>query len=83
MKTTYEAIHCDDAWKRRLPGAEDPGSWSSWWELWRCEDGQPVECVGTDSGEPEDKILVRDFRWVAQELNRLAAKLDAAGVLCS
>lgn len=34
-------------------------------------------CVGTDGGEPEDQTFVRDWRWVAVELNRLARETAA------
>lgn len=38
---------------------------------WVVVDTSDGRVVGHDSAEPEDKLLVRDFRWVVDELNRL------------
>lgn len=38
------------------------------WELF---DTVEQRVVGTDGGEPEDQLLVRDWSWVAVELNKL------------
>lgn len=32
--------------------------------LWRCRDGEPVELIGVDGGEPEDQTFGRDWCWV-------------------
>ncbi len=75
----YVIVDDEDAFERKLPGAEKPSEWHSRWGLWRCNaEGQPVETVGHDGGEPEDQLLVRDWSWVAEELNRVAAERDAA-----
>lgn len=34
----------------------------------RCEDGEPVEEIGSDGGEPEDNSFLRDWKWVAPAL---------------
>lgn len=74
MSDRYAVVFSHDAWKRQLPGAEEPRGFDSWWAIWECDDaGNPVREVGSDAGEPEDKILVRDFKWVLEELNRAAA----------
>jgi hypothetical protein len=36
--------------------------------LYRCENGEPVEEIGTDGGEPEDNSFARDWSWVAPAL---------------
>lgn len=42
-------------------------------------DGEkPVRLVDWDGGEPEDQILTRDWRWVAEEMNKLASEVRAA-----
>jgi len=35
-------------------------------------DGKQVRVVGSDGGSPEDQTLVRDWAWVAREMNELA-----------
>ena len=32
--------------------------------------------VGRDGGEPEDQLLVRDWKWVPEVLNKLAVELE-------
>lgn len=74
MEVTYEIIAMDEAKKRGLE--YDEFEWTRdedlgyWWGVWRCEDGVPIECVGTDGGEPEDQILIRDWRWVPHALKQ-------------
>jgi len=36
-------------------------------------DGIPFRIIGTDGGEQEDQCLLRDWAWVADALNELAA----------
>jgi len=36
---------------------------------------KPVRVVGSDGGEPEDQLLVRDWSWVWVEMNKLAAQI--------
>lgn len=40
-------------------------------ECWACIDRTTGVAVGNDGGEPEDQLLVRDWYWVVQALNRL------------
>lgn len=51
-----------------------PDAWSDehhyGWGLWLVEDGKPVRLLGDDTGEPEDQCLVRNWSWVAVELER-------------
>ena len=37
--------------------------------LVRTENNEIIEIIGTDGGEPEDQLLVRDWKWVAPALN--------------
>ena len=39
----------------------------------RVVDRETGEEVGRDGGEPEDQLLVRDWRWVPEALNKAAA----------
>ena len=41
-------------------------------------DTETGEEVGTDGGEPEDQLLVRDWKWVPELLNKLDDELKAA-----
>jgi len=36
------------------------------------DENKPLRILGEDGGEPEDQKLVRDWKWVADELNKLA-----------
>lgn len=38
------------------------------WSIYRFVDGTPVEYIGSDGGEPEDQLLVRDLSWIAGAL---------------
>ncbi len=49
-----------------------------WYEVWDTATTPPT-FIGDDIGEPEDRNLVRDFSWVAYELNRVAKEAYAAG----
>ena len=46
------------------------------WFLVEIVDGVIIRIVGSDGGEPEDQLLVRDWSWVADEMNKLANELD-------
>lgn len=80
MTTTYEVIAMPAALGMGAPGIEwiaespHPSDWDYDKGIWRCEDGVPVELIGTDGGEPEDQTLGRDWKWVAPAL-RAAYKL--------
>lgn len=39
-------------------------------------DTQTNTIVGNDGGEPEDQLLLRDWRWVVVLLNELARELE-------
>lgn len=41
------------------------------------DDDNLIRVVGSDGGEPEDQSLVRDWQWVAKELNRVADEARA------
>jgi hypothetical protein len=47
---------------------------------WVLLDTVKRDVVGYDGGAPEDQILVRDWSWVAEALNEVAAEREAAGV---
>lgn len=56
----------------RITGYRDEG-----WELYDTS-SNPPRLVGQDGGEPEDQLLVRNWAWVAEEMNRLAQEADRA-----
>lgn len=41
-------------------------------ERWAVIDRSTGEVIGCDGGEPEDQVLVRDWRWVVDALNAVA-----------
>lgn len=45
---------------------------------WGLFDTLENRVVGADGGEPEDQLLLRDWKWVPEEMNKLAAQLAAA-----
>lgn len=48
----------------------DPNSWS----LVETDGEKPIRFIGADGGEPEDQTLVRDWNWVATEMNAVDAE---------
>lgn len=46
--------------------------------VFRYEGNHPVECLGSDGGEPEDQTLGRDWSWVAPALNAAYVRGRAA-----
>jgi hypothetical protein len=70
----YRAVFVDDARAQGLPSS-DAYSDHDFGCLLYDFSSDPPRYVGDDIGSPEDKLLVRDFRWVAAELNRLAVTL--------
>lgn len=52
---------------------EDFDRYQEWyWCLFETDGSNVLQLVGTDAMEPEDATLVRDLRWVVEELNRVA-----------
>lgn len=45
---------------------------------WMCIDTTNARVLGADGGAPEDALLVRDWKWVARELNAVNAERDDA-----
>lgn len=45
---------------------------------WGVIDTANGRLVGIDGGEPEDQLLCRDWKWVPEELNKLAARVAAS-----
>lgn len=45
---------------------------------WALIDTTTNEAVGRDGGEPEDQLLIRDWKWVPELTNALAARAEAA-----
>ena len=45
---------------------------------WLCVDTTDGRVLGVDGGEPEDALLVRDWKWVTRELNAVNAERDDA-----
>lgn len=74
----YRMFHCATAYELGLPGFEQepkPGDWAyhdSYYVLFRCENGIPVEEVFRDNMQPEDAILPRDLRVLVELLNKEA-----------
>lgn len=84
MKTiTYEVREEAEALEAlgNVEEAESIRKWAGWdrsaYAVVRCEDGQPVEILGTDGGEQEDQTLSRDWSWVVPAL-RAAYELGLA-----
>jgi len=71
----YRVVWVDDALTQGLPGAE-VYSRNDFGCLLYDFSTEPPRYVGDDISQPEDKLLVRDFRWVAEELNRLATEKE-------
>lgn len=46
------------------------------WCLYETDGEKPIRLVACDGGEPEDQLLVRDWRWVPEELNKLAERIS-------
>lgn len=80
MTVTYEFIGVQDAIDRDLPDSKQfAGDYVDEWQntLYRCVDGDPVEFIADDYGEPEDQSFMRNFGWVAgalQEAYRLGVQ---------
>jgi hypothetical protein len=75
----YRIISSDAARERGYPDAPEEGWRGECWCLYRFDaTGNAVELIGTDGGEPEDQVLVRDWAWVAEALNREAERVHAA-----
>jgi hypothetical protein len=53
----------------------DPESDEGRHDLIRIDNDGSETVVGWDRGEPEDNSFTRDYRWVVQELNTLAARV--------
>lgn len=67
----FQVVSHRDAVKRGFPDAEPDTFDNLYWDLYEFnEQGQPIRWVGSDGGEPEDQLLVRDWKWVVEELNR-------------
>lgn len=52
-----------------LTDEQKPLCYPDHWAIVDTEDGRVLGC---DGGEPEDQMLLRDWSWVVEELNRLA-----------
>lgn len=54
-----------------LAGGPAAPTYSDWgWTIYRQDDtGKLLEAIGSDGGEPEDQLLVRDWKWVAPALD--------------
>jgi len=54
---------------------ENYPDWNYWgqceygWAIYLFENEKPIKFIGCDGGEPEDQLLVRDWKWVVTELN--------------
>lgn len=78
MEKTFKVVSCADALQDNYPDADDyfDEDYSRWALYEFDENDKPVRLVGTDGGEPEDQLLVRDWRWVEKELNKERDKVN-------
>jgi hypothetical protein len=68
----YIVVNSDEAIAKGYPFADLQCPGDEWCYICYETDGEkPIRIVGSDAGEPEDKILIRNFSWVADELNKL------------
>lgn len=75
QKTTgrFRVLGVDDARKLGLSCADCCYDEDYRYLLVEFIDEKPARIVGSDGGAPEDQSLLRDWRWVAFEMNQLAA----------
>jgi len=67
----YVVLNTRDEKYKRLAWTEDEDPYPEWFDHhWFVYDSKTDRIVGEDGGEPEDQMLVRDWRWVEKELNR-------------
>lgn len=64
----FEVIDSDKAKELKIPGFYDRHGDFFWLVIENLPDGTK-RIVGEDGGEPEDQLLVRDWKWVVKELN--------------
>lgn len=79
----FVVVHSSEAIKNGYP--DDQGTLhhlNRWHEaafcLYETDGEKPIRFVASDGGEPEDQLLVRDWSWVADELNKLAKEVEDA-----
>jgi len=72
----YEVVSVADAKAKGLPGSEDIEDKDDCRSiLYRIDDGGVYHYFHCDGGEPEDNWFFRDWSWVPDELNKLAAMI--------
>lgn len=74
----FIVVGADQALKEGYPDvwwSKEDLHWKHFWCLYETDGERPIRLVGTDNGEPEDNLLVRDWKWVPVELNRLAGRV--------
>lgn len=78
----YSVVLSFDAIAKGYPGWEELQLYpdEACWCLYETDNGKPFRLVATDGGDPEDQTLVRDWRWVPGELNKL---FNYAGTLAA
>lgn len=72
----YKVVFLEDIIKEKYPRYQDFDSDNPCWALYEFEDDKPLRLVGSDEGEPEDRLLVRDWSWVPEELNKCLELLN-------
>jgi len=78
-KLSYRVIFCEDL-PDHIKKQLDYGKGEDlFWALVEYHDGSPVFAIGCDGGEPEDQILVRDWKWVGIAMNKLANIINQKG----
>jgi len=69
----FRILTVDDAKEAGVEGAEEYDGYDLVSLLIEFADDKPVRIVGSDGGSPEDQSLLRDWSWVAAEMNQLTA----------
>lgn len=80
----FEYVSLEEAIKGNYPGVEDYEGKVPEYEYREClyefDDDKPVRLIAMDGGEPEDASFGRDYNWIADELNKLAERLENDGI---
>mgnify|MGYP001607828731 FL=1 len=72
--TQYIVENIQKAKEMGYPGTEIYNDEDYGWGIWYIEDNKVVEFIGSDGGEPEDQLLVRNWKWVVNALNEAYEK---------
>lgn len=86
-RVSYRIVSLQDAKENDYPYymnwehvTEDDMHWC--WGVWSFMGDTPLTYMGEDGGEPEDQVLIRDWRWVAHALEVAYKDGLTDGVYC-